>query len=141
MKPGAIDEMRGLRRQQYIKLVEVSDLTKELLAAADRRDQTSIRMLINMRAAPLRDVAAIEERIDSRLLQFPEEDAIRLHELLKDPDVVPDEDERPLVEQSLQYRRLLERTAELDRRLSTAIGGKRSYYVKTRKGAQSSISD
>ena len=86
-----------------------------------------------------------EQIVDSALAAFQTEsesiletakvidraDFLRAAELLRGaPPENPDE--IPLSEQVRQYRRLLESTIEMDRRLSIRIGGERSFYKKFR---------
>ena len=119
------------KKAQTIRLMEVSDLTRQILTAAERRDQVSVDMLLSMRADPVQRLTELEAGLQRFLESIPRPDAIRAAELLRGaPPENPDE--IPLSEQVRQYRRLLESTIEMDRRLSIRIGGERSFYKKFR---------
>ena len=114
--------------------MEVSELTRQILVAAERRDQVSVSMLLSMREDPVKRVGALDAECREYLQTLPQEDAIRAAELLNGaPPVNPDEIQ--LYEQLGQYRRLLESVVEMDRRLSVRMGGERSFYKKFRPRA------
>ncbi len=127
----ALEELWMRRRAQAFKLAEVADLTRQIAAAAEHRDGVSVQMLLDEREGPVRGAWDLEEEIRALVLDCPEEEAIRLNELLHGapPET---EAERPLAEQTAQYRRRLDEVRELDERLSVRLGEKRSYYKKFR---------
>ena len=111
--------------------MEVSELTRQILVAAERRDQVSVEMLLSMREDPVKRVGELDAECREYLRTLPQEDAIRAAELLN--GAPPDNpDEIQLYEQLGQYRRLLESVVEMDRRLSVRMGGERSFYKKFR---------
>ena len=113
--------------------MEVADLTRQILVAAERRDQISVSMLLTMREDPVRRLGEADAACREYLQTLPQEDAIRAAELLNGgPPVTPDEIQ--LYEQLGQYRRLLESTVEMDRRLSVRMGGTHSFYKMFRSG-------
>lgn len=120
-------ELQRRKRDQMLRLMEVSDLTSQLIVAAERRDQVSIQMLLDMRDAPLQQLMELDGLIETYLLQLPQETAARLHELLLGAEPENPE-EIPLTEQVVKYRRLLDSTINDDKRLSLQIGGNRSFY-------------
>ena len=126
-----LEELWRRKKAQTIRLMEVSDLTRQILVAAERRDEVSVSMLLSMREEPVNRAAAIETECREYLLTLPREDAIRAAELLN--GAPPDNpDEIQLYEQLGQYRRLLESVVEMDRRLSLRMGGEHSFYKKFR---------
>ena len=126
-----LDDLWRRKKAQTIRLMEVADLTRQILVAAERRDQVSVDMLLSMRADPVQRLTEQEAGLQRFLESLPRPDAIRAAELLKGaPPGTPDEVQ--LSEQVGQYRRLLESTVEMDRRLSIRIGGERSFYKKFR---------
>lgn len=132
MDSRTLEELWRRRKAQTIRLAEVSDLTRQILVAAERRDQVSVDMLLSMRADPVRRLSEIEAELRTFVESLPRLDAIRAAELLQGaPPVAPDETQ--LHEQVGQYRRLLESTVEMDRRLSVRVGGERSFYKKFRQ--------
>lgn len=121
------------KRKAYRKLVEVMDLTEQLAQAVERRDEVSTKMLLGMRQDPLIALQEIEETVRRSVLAQPEGDARRLSVLLRgDPAEEEDGDESALREICERNRRELDRIAQLDRRISLKMGGKRSYYDHVR---------
>ena len=107
--------------------MEVADLTRQILIAAEHRDQISVTMLLSMREDPVRYLSEMDASFRAFVETLPREDAVRAAELAN--GAAPETpDEIPLYEQVGQYRRLLESTIELDRRLSIRMGGERSFY-------------
>lgn len=126
-----LDDLWRRKKAQTIRLMEVADLTRQILVAAERRDQVSVDMLLSMRADPVQRLTEVEAGLQRFVESLPQSDAIRAAELLKGASPgTPDEVQ--LSEQVGQYRRLLESTVEMDRRLSIRIGGERSFYKKFR---------
>lgn len=122
-----LEELWRRKKAQTIRLMEVADLTRQTLVAAERRDEVSVTMLLSMREEPVKRVADMDEGFRAYLQTLPQEDAIRAAELLNGgPPAVPDEIR--LYEQLGQYRRLLESVVEMDRRLSLRMGGQHSFY-------------
>lgn len=126
-----LEEMVLKTRRLYIKLTEFEDLTRQLAEAADRRDEVSVQMLLNMRGEPAQQLWEIDQQLRQYVLSLPEEDAIRAKELLEGGSQQKPE-EAMLCAQVAQNRRLLSRCQELDKHISLRMGGKRSYYNKFR---------
>ncbi len=121
-------------RKQYIKLLEFFDLTQELGQAVDRKDEVSVQMLLHMREDPVKDLKELEAQIHDGVLKLPEEDAIRAHQILTGSPP-KGKAEEALCDQIAQNRRLLDRSQELDRRISMRIDGRHSFYSKFRTGS------
>ena len=77
------------------------------------------------------DLKEIEAQLHEGVLKLPEEEAIRAHQLLTGSEAQKKEEE-PLCSQVAQNRRLLDRSQELDRRVSLRIDGRHSFYSKFR---------
>ncbi|MBQ6985778.1 MAG: hypothetical protein IJQ25_02185, partial [Oscillibacter sp.] len=132
-----LEELWRRKKSQTIRLMEVADLTRQILLAAEHRDQISVTMLLSMREEPVKRLEEVEASCRELVANLPEADAIRAAELLNGaPPESPDEIQ--LYEQVGQYRRLLESTVEMDRRLSIRMGGERSFYKKFRPRAPQS---
>lgn len=127
MEQRILDNALQWKKRQFVKLSEVSDLTRQLAQALDRKDQVSVRMVLSMREEPVRQAAELEEAAQRYLLTLPEDDAIRLNELFNGAEETCAQ-ERPLREQVARNRRLLQNLLELDRRLSQRLGGGKSFY-------------
>ena len=115
------------RREQFKRLVEISDLTGQLIQAAQRHDQVSMQMLLSMREEPLKQLQEIELGIQKILLTLPVQEAIRCQELLNGAEA-EFEEELPLYELNARCRRLLQSSREMDKRLSLNICGSHSFY-------------
>ncbi len=118
-------------RRQYIKLLEFFDLTQQLGQAVDRMDEVSVQMLLHMREDPIHSLKEIEAQLHDGVLKLEEEDAIRAHQLLTGSGPKSGGEE-PLCKQVAQNRRLLDRSLELDRRISLRMDEKHSFYSKFR---------
>ena len=127
MEARILEELWQKKKAQTIRLIEVSDITRQILTAAERRDQVSVTMLLSMREEPVRRLSGIDAFCREYLQRLPQEDAIRAAELLNGAPAA-NADEAALCEQVGQYRRLLQSVLEMDRRLSIRLGGERSFY-------------
>lgn len=127
-----LEELCKRKKDETVKLIEVADVTRRIAEAVERRDEMSARMLIDEREDPVRELRELEEGIRTYLLEVPETEAIRLNELLRggEPET---EDEKPLAEQTAQFRRILESVAGVDKQLSLRLGGSQSFYKKFRE--------
>ena len=129
MERTELEELQRRKRMQLVRLMEVLDLTDQLQQAVERRDQTSVRVLLSMRQTPIQELQEIENGIQGYLLTLPEEDAIRCNELLQGA-AAEMADEALVCEQVEKYRRTLEKVIAADKRLSVGLGGPRSFYKK-----------
>lgn len=126
-----LEELLLKERLLYVKLSEFEDLTRQLGEALDRRDEVSVQMLLNMRGEPANQLQEADQQLRQRLLELPEDDAIRARELLEGGEQRSPQ-EAALCGQVKQNRRLLQRCRELDKQISVRMGGNRSFYKKYR---------
>lgn len=127
-----LEELGKRKQSQLALLMEVSDLTKQLGEALDRKDQVSAQMLLSMRETPIRQMAEIDEGIRRYLLELPEDEAIRCTELLEGE--APETDaEEAFCEQVDRFLDTLEAVIEADKRVSLRVGGSRSFYKTFRE--------
>ena len=101
-----LEELQRRKKMQIVRLTEVSDLTEQLLLAVERRDQTSVRVLLSMRQTPIQEMQEIENGIQEYLLSLPEADAIRCNALLNGAKAETNE-EAAVSEQAEKFRRIL----------------------------------
>ena len=127
-----LEELCGRKKSQTVKLIEVTDLTRQIAEALDRRDEVAAQLLLSERERPVRELSEQEEGIRAYLLELPEEQAIRLNELLSG-GAAETEEEKPLAEETARFRRLLEALLAFDRETSIRFGGSRSFYKKFRE--------
>jgi len=131
MEAKQLENLCQWKRRQAVCLTEVESLTGQLAEALGRGDQVSVNMLLVMREDPIQQAEELEQTARSYLLSQPEEDAIRLNELLNGAPA-QSEQEQPLASQTAQNYRTLNKIREVDRRLSLQLGGRHSFYRKFR---------
>ena len=128
----ALDELTKRKKSQTLKLIEVADVTRQIAEAVERGDAVAAQMLLGERETPVRALREQEEGVRAYLLEQSEAEAIRLNEILRGAEAETEE-EKPLVEQVTQFRRLLDSVTAMDRQLSLRLGGKQSFYKKFRE--------
>lgn len=127
-----LEELRKRKKDETVKLIEVADVTRQVAEAVERNDAVAAQMLLNEREQPVRELSEMEEGVHAYVLEQPEAEAIRLNELLRGGEAETEE-EKPLVEQVAQFRRLLGSVKSMDEQLSVRLGGNQSFYKKFRK--------
>lgn len=127
-----LEELRKRKKDEVVKLIEVADVTRQVAEAVERNDAVAAQMLLNEREQPVRALKEMEEELRAYIVEQPEAEAIRLNELMRGAEAETDE-EKPLVEQVAQFRRLLASVQAMDEQLSVRMGGSQSYYKKFRK--------
>ena len=131
----ALAELSKRKREQLTLLDEVSDLTKQLAEAIDRKDQVSVQMVLAMRDGPIRAMRTIEDGIEEFLPSLPEENARRCYALLRGA-AAETSGEEPFAALIARFRSRLGNVAELDERLSVRMGGNKSFYHYYKKPQQ-----
>ncbi|MBO4913588.1 MAG: hypothetical protein J5449_00125 [Oscillospiraceae bacterium] len=126
-----LEELRKRKRDEVVKLIEVADLTRQVAEAVERGDSVAAQMLLGEREQPVRELSEMEESVRAYVMERPETEAIRLQELLRGGEA-ESEDEKLLVEQVGQFRRILASVRALDEQLSVRLAGDRSIYKKYR---------
>ena len=121
------DDFRQWKNSQVLRLIEISDITKEMTVAAGHNDRVSFQMLLGEREAPIQQIWELEERIRRALLTLPREDAIRCHELLHGAAAERPE-EAALCDQVARYQRILDTVIAADSSLSERMSGNKSFY-------------
>ncbi len=124
-----LEELRGRKKSEVVKLIEVADVTRQVAEAVEHGDAMAAQMLLGEREAPVRALSEMEEGIRTYLEELPESEAYRLNELLHgaEPET---EEEKPFAEQVAQFRRILASVVALDEQVSVRMGGNRSFYKK-----------
>lgn len=124
---GIKEQLLIKKKQQYVKLIELSDITKQLADAVDRKDEVSVKIMLSMRQAPLLELMETETWIKDSLQDLPEEEAIRIGEILAGAEASSPE-EKALCDKISQNKRLLGSISEMDKRISEKIDKRRSFY-------------
>ena len=128
METYELQELCRRKKSQCLLLVEVTDLTRQLGQALERKDEISAQMILGMRETPVNGLREIADGIDDYILSLPEESAIRGHELLT--GAPPQEDrELPLSNEVARFQRLLQAVVDLDRSISLKVAGSKSVYA------------
>lgn len=126
-----LEELRKRKKDQTVKLIEVADVTRQIAEAVERGDFVAAQMILGEREQPVRQLRELEEGIRAYVMERPEQDAIRLNELLGGGEAET-ADEKQLAEQVAQFRRILDSVLALDKQLSLRMGGSQSFYKKFR---------
>ena len=126
-----LEELCKRKKDQTVKLIEVADVTRQIAEAVERGDSVAAQMLLGEREQPVRELRELEEGVRAYVLSRPEQEAIRLNELLGggEPETG---DEKALAEQVAQFSRILDSVLALDKQLSIRLGGNKSFYNKFR---------
>ena len=115
-------------RRIYILLGEVLDLSQQMAQTADRGDEISLQILMDMREEPLQKLKATRTALESRCRELRTmEGGVHLVEVLRGASPRTPEEE-PLAQLIAQTGQLLQRTLDTDRRVSQKVTGAQSYY-------------
>lgn len=117
-------------QKEYNLCSEIEDMTKELAEAMDRDDQVSIGMVLKMRGQTMAeaDKAAKERELLLNAGGERKERLLKLAACQEVPDMT--EIEERILRLFKSRRLVLERTAGLDRRVSTRLAGEKSFYSR-----------
>lgn len=121
-----------LRRVQrnYVHMVEIERLTKELGDSLGRNDKESAELLLKMRGEEMDKAGTTKNEIQIILQAADEEEQKKFRSWLDgESKYEPEEFEtKKIVELSSQTRQILKRTIDLDKVLNTRVAGNKSYY-------------
>lgn len=127
-----LEELKNRKKAQVVKLIETTDVTRRIAEAAEHSDSVVAQMLLTEREQPVRELRELEDGIWRYVEELPENEAIRMAELLRGGEAETRE-EAELAEQVSQFRRTLESLLALDEKLSLRLAGKDSVYNTFRK--------
>ncbi len=127
MENVALLESQIQLKKMYSLLAEVMDLTGQMAQAADRGDEVSLQMLIDMREEPIHKLQAVRAVLKEQRKGLPPEEGQHLADLLNGaPSQLPEES--AFVNQVLQVHQMWEKVIAFDRRLSCKMNGEDSIY-------------
>ena len=114
-------------QRNYMHMVEIERMTRELGDALSRNDQESAQLLIKMRQEDLTSEMKGEIQL---LIQASGDEQGKLLCWLKGESTYPPDsfEEKKIVELSCQLTQVLNRTIEIDKRVNSKLAGKDSYY-------------
>lgn len=130
-----IAELIKLRKEEYRQMLEVEKITNDIEEVLKRNDRVSTEMFLNMRMKALEEIDNIKGKIENILTSGDEEYYQFLRGLLnvdsqKQAMNTEYEDEKMLMLISLRTRNVLNSIVEKDKKISTRILGKSSFYSK-----------
>lgn len=109
-------------------LNEVLDISQQIDEAANRNDQVSMELLVNMREEPIEKLRLADTALREQIDRFSDRrDADRLAELLNGAPA-RQEEEKTLAGLVAINRRRLERVLELDKVLGRKVAREKSVY-------------
>lgn len=114
-------------KRMYTLLNETMDLSRQLVEAADRGDQTTVELLVGMREDPIRKLQLTRKALEQQRDSLPHEEGRHLAELLNG-GAPQSEAEKPLAAQVAQNQKLFQELIALDERLSYKLVQEKSIY-------------
>ncbi len=121
-----------LRRvqQNYVHMVEIERLTKDMEDSLSRNDRESAELVLKMRGEEMDQAGATKREIQTILAAVDGEEREKMRSWLNgekkyEPDCF---EAKKIVELSGQTQQVLNRTISLDKVLNSRVTGKRSYY-------------
>lgn len=121
-----------LRRvqQNYVHMVEIERLTKDMGDSLARNDKESVELLLKMRGEEMEQAGAAKREIQTILEAMNGEEKEKFRSWLNGESKYEPEDfeSRKIAELSSQTQHILNRTISLDKVLNSKVAGKKSYY-------------
>ena len=116
-------------QRNYMHMVEIERMTRELGDALSRNDQESAQLLIKMRQEEMDLTSEMKGEIQLLIQASGDEQGKLLCWLKGESTYPPDSfEEKKIVELSCQLTQVLNRTIEIDKRVNSKLAGKDSYY-------------
>lgn len=117
-------------QRNYVRIVEIERITKELGDALSRNDQESAQLLVEMRQDEMDHISEMKQEI--RMLvesSEPEEKKLLISWIAGENKYQPDSFEaKKLLELSSQLQQVLNRTITIDKAINKKLAGKDSFY-------------
>ncbi len=122
-------------QRNYVHMVEIERLTKDMADSLSRNDKESVELLLKMRGEEMDQASTAKHEIQTILEAMDGEDQKKLRSWLNGENgekYEPDSFEsRKIAELSSQTQRVLSRTINLDKVLNSKVAGKESFYQAT----------
>lgn len=117
-------------QRNYVHMVEIERLTKDMAESFSRNDKESVQLLLKMRGEEMERAGEIKREIQLLLeaLDSGEKEKYRSWlnaEAKHEPDSF---EEKRIMEISKQTQQVLNRTVSLDKVLNSKVAGKESFY-------------
>lgn len=124
-----------LRRIQrnYVHMVEIERLTKDMAESFSRNDRESVQLLLKMRGEEMERAGEVKREIQVILQVLEGEEKEKYRSWLNaEQKYEPGSfEEKKIMELSGQTQQVLKRTISLDKVLNSKVAGKESYYQTT----------
>lgn len=124
-----------LRRVQrnYVHMVEIERLTKDMAESFSRNDKESVELLLKMRGDEMERAGEVKHEIQVLLQALDDEEKEKFRSWLNanQKQETDSFEAKKIVELSGQIQQVLNRTVSLDKVLNTKVAGKESYYQTT----------
>ncbi len=116
-------------QRNYVHIVEIERITKEMADALSRNDQESVQLLIKMRQDELERFMEAKHEIQM-LIGVGGEDKEKLKSWLNGESKYQPKEfgEKKILELSCQLQQALKRTIDIDKVFNSRVAGKDSYY-------------
>ena len=122
-------------QRNYVHMVEIERLTKDLADSLSRNDKESVELLLKMRGEEMDQASTAKHEIQTILEAMDGEEQKKLRSWLNGENgkkYEPDSFEsRKIAELSSQTQQVLSRTINLDKVLNSKVAGKESFYQAT----------
>lgn len=117
-------------QRNYMHMVEIERLTKDMGDALSRNDKESMELLLKMRGEEMDQAGTIKNEIQTITSVLDGEEKEKFDSWLSGRDEpAPDCFEaKKIAELSAQTRQTLNRTIDLDKVLNIKVAGNKSYY-------------
>ncbi len=117
-------------QKNYVRVVELERLTKEMGTALSRNDQESAQLLVKMRQEEMDQISENKQEIRMLLMTLDTAERDRLKGWLEgrsgeEPDSF---ETKKIAELSSQLTQVLNRTISIDQVINKKLAGKDSYY-------------
>ena len=122
-------------QRNYVHMVEIERLTKDMADSLSRNDKESVELLLKMRGEEMDQASTAKHEILTILEAMDGEEQKKLRSWLNGENgkkYEPDSFEsRKIAELSSQTQQVLSRTINLDKVLNSKVAGKESFYQAT----------
>ncbi len=117
-------------QKNYIRMVEIERVTRELGDALSRNDQESAQLLVNMRQDEMDHISEMKQEIRMLVEAAEEEEKARIISWLSGENIYQPAsfEEKKLAELSGQLQQMLNRTIMVDKAINKKLAGKDSFY-------------
>lgn len=117
-------------QRNYVHMVEIERLTKDMAESFSRNDKESVQLLLKMRGEEMERAGEIKREIQLLLeaLDSGEKEKYRSWLNAEEKHEPDSFEEKRIMEISKQTQQVLNRTVSLDKVLNSKVAGKESFY-------------